>query len=220
MEIKSVTGTKRNRGKIKPITKTEIEEAQKNTISNMSAARYLNVTYARYKQYAKLYGLFEQHLNPTGIGTDKGTSKRATSTPLRDVLAGKHPHYSLPRLKNRLIARRKLEEKCYLCGFNERRITDSKIPLVINFIDNNRYNFNLTNLNLLCYNCSFLTNGAPSVAYSERIDGLFTSKAKLIKNKSIPVTEQDYYDSEDADIWSAELSQEEKDKLLAEISSE
>lgn len=211
---------KRNRGRIKPITKTEIEEAQRNTPSNMAAARYLNVSYDRYRQYAKLYGLFDRHLNQIGIGVDKGVSKRPSSIPLRDILANKHPRYSLPRLKNRLIARKKLEEKCYLCGFNEKRITDSKVPLIINFIDGNRDNYNLSNLNLLCYNCSFLTNGAPSVAHRYHIDHMFNSPAKIIKNESLPITNSDYHDLEDVEIWAAELSQEEKDALLAEVSSE
>ena len=79
----------------RPILRAEIEEAQRNTNSNMAAARYLNVSYERYRRYAKLYGIFEQHLNPQGNGIDKGFSKRPTSIPLKEIFAGKHPTYSI-----------------------------------------------------------------------------------------------------------------------------
>ena len=91
-------------GKAIPILRSQILEAQKHTNSNAAAARWLNASYNRYRKYAMLYGLFEQHLNQEGIGIDKGLSKRPTSIPLKEILAGNHPDYSLAKLKNRLIA--------------------------------------------------------------------------------------------------------------------
>ena len=50
-------------------------------------------------------------------------------------------------------------EKCNCCGFEERRVTDHKVPLVLDFIDGNRRNHKHENLRMLCFNCSFLING-------------------------------------------------------------
>lgn len=152
-----------------PISRAQILAAQANTQSARQAARYLNVGYATYKQYAKLYGVFEQHLNPLGIGTPKGFAARPNSIKLKDIFAGKHPDYSLARLRNRMVARKYLVEKCSLCGMEERRITDGKIPLIMTFIDGNNKNFARDNFQLLCYNCMFLTTGAPSVVHARHI---------------------------------------------------
>ena len=45
--------------------------------------------------------------------------------------------------------------ECEQCGYGERRITDGKIPLLLNFEDGNKTNHNIENLKILCYNCTF-----------------------------------------------------------------
>lgn len=198
-----------------PILRKDIEQAQLHTNSNAAAARWLGVTYERYKQYAKLYGIFERHLNPKGVGVDKGYSKHANSIPLRDILSGKHPHYSLSKLKNRLIARKKLTERCSLCGFNEQRVTDKKVPLMMSFKDGDRKNMSLENLELLCYNCMFLTTGAPSAVYRE---GIERSLQGLPVHEAVEPTRADAHDQEDRDIqWDITLSDEERQQLLQDL---
>ena len=54
-----------------------------------------------------------------------------------------------------------IEEKCTKCGFTERRVTDTKVPVILNFKDGNRKNYHLDNLEFLCYNCSFLYAASP-----------------------------------------------------------
>lgn len=203
-------------GKSQPVLRSQIEEAQRHTNSNAAAARWLNISYKRYKKYAELYGLFDRHLNPAGFGIDKGLSKRPTSKPLKDILEGKHPNYSLTKLKNRLIARKKLQEECSLCGFNERRVTDNKVPLMMHFKDNNHKNFSLDNLELYCYNCMFLTTGAPSVAYRREIEKSFVAPEKIPKLHTAAITTADHYDPADAtDLagLSIELSEAERQAL-------
>lgn len=152
-----------NSSRFIPISKADIEYAQAHTKSNMEAARFLGVGYIRYRRYAKIYNLFDKHLNQRGFGTNKGYAARASSIPLKDVFANKHPSYSLVRLKNRMVARNLLLEECAMCGFKEKRITDSKTPLILTF-KNGKKDFTQSNIHLLCYNCLFLTTGAPSVA--------------------------------------------------------
>lgn len=215
MSIKNPNSTPRG-PQIQPILRSQIEEAQRHTNSNAAAARWLNVSYLRYKRYAQLYGLFDGHLNPAGFGIDKGLSKRPTSKPLKDILAGNHPDYSIAKLKNRLIARKKLVEECACCGFNEKRITDGRVPLMIHFKDSDHKNFRLDNLELYCYNCMFLTTGAPSVAYRREIERSFTQPEKIPKIHTTLMTTADHYDpldTEDLADLSIELTEEERNQL-------
>lgn len=216
MSIALPNDTKRGPTPLPPILRAEIEEAQRHTNSNMAAARYLNVSYKRYRKYAKLYGIFDQHLNVSGVGIDKGWSKKPTSIPLRDILAGKHPDYNLARLKNRLIARKKLPKQCALCGFHEERITDQQSPLMLRFKDGNRKNFSLENLELYCYNCMFLTTGAPTVVYREQITRSFENPDSIRKANTIPPKVSDSYDPEDEQPSSL-LTEEERLAILREI---
>ena len=101
-----------------------------------------------------------------GKGIKKYPSIDNRKIPVQDVLDGKHPNYVPTKLKNRLIQEGYLPEKCACCGFNEKRVIDNKIPLILNFIDNNLHNFKIENLELLCYNCYFLMVGTPMNPYN------------------------------------------------------
>ena len=68
-------------------------------------------------------------------------------------------NYNPKELKDRLIHETLIAEECNSCGFNERRVVDYKVPLILNFKDGNKKNWKLENLELLCYNCYFLNVG-------------------------------------------------------------
>ena len=74
-------------GRHKTITKKMIEDSQAVTKSNAAASRWLGINYLTYRKYAKLYGLFERHLNPSGVGIKKGYGKYRKS--LDEILDGK-----------------------------------------------------------------------------------------------------------------------------------
>jgi hypothetical protein len=216
---------KRSAGK--PVLKIDIEEAQRNTNSNKAAARYMGLEYRTYKKYATLYGLFDKHLNLKGIGVDKGYSKNPNSIPIKEILNNQHPNYSPAKLKNRLLARKILPNQCNLCGFNEKRITDQKVPLMLTFIDGNNKNYNKHNLQLLCYNCMFLTTGAPRVAHARHIEKSYdyhtntqdNHKHKIPKKSILEPTTSDYYDEQDNLLNNTELTltEEEKQQLIDEL---
>jgi hypothetical protein len=210
----------------KIIFRTQIEEAQRNTKSSSAAARWLGVSFEQYKKYATLYDLYEQHNNPKGIGIDKGFSHRPSSIPLREVLEGKHPKYSRAKLKNRLIARKKLPEECSLCGFGERRVTDRQIPLMLTHADGDKTNFKLENLELLCYNCMFLTTGAPTVAYRNQITRSFDDPDSIPKMSKMEPIPGDAFDIEEDKLLQSDpptsggnhmLTEEEKYQILKEL---
>jgi hypothetical protein len=153
----------------KILTKEDILRAMKMTRSNLAAARYLHVSYNHYKKYAKMYKndegvtLLEVHKNQSGTGIPKFALKGSSKIPLMDLLEGRVPieHFKAKEIKERLIFEGMIEEKCAKCGFSERRIKDTKVPVILNFIDGNKKNWHLDNLEFLCYNCSFLYAASP-----------------------------------------------------------
>jgi hypothetical protein len=145
-------------GKRFVLTKNMILEAQKHTKSNMEAARWLKVSYNTYKKWAKYYKVFDQHLNQSGVGVKKGWATYRID--LVDIFEGKRKcNYTLPMLKKRMVEDGYAKEECYSCSFNQGRVTDGKIPLLIDFIDGNSDNKSLDNIRLLCPNCYFVFNG-------------------------------------------------------------
>ena len=154
----------------KILTKEAILTAQKMTRSNLAASRYLHVSYNHYKKYAKLYKdeesgktLLGLHMNQEGKGIPKFLTNSGNQPPLLDLLEGRIPieHFDPQKVKFRIIQECLIEEKCNHCGFTERRVHDTKVPLILNHKDGNRKNWHLTNLEFLCYNCAFLYATAP-----------------------------------------------------------
>jgi predicted DNA-binding transcriptional regulator AlpA len=145
-------------GKKIVLTESEIKEALEKSPSARKAARRLGVSYPTYKKYAKLYNIHATK----GWPIKKGEVRRKGPInpfkgkyPLNEILENKHPNFPAHRLKDKLIRANYKEAKCENCGFDERRISDGKIPLLLNFSDGNSHNFTLENLNLFCYNCTF-----------------------------------------------------------------
>ena len=50
-------------------------------------------------------------------------------------------------------------EKCNICGLDERRVIDYKVPLLLHFKDGIKKHYVHDNLELLCYNCYFYRVG-------------------------------------------------------------
>jgi hypothetical protein len=154
--------------KPKPLSKEDIVRAMKMTLSNKGAARYLHVSYIHYKRFAQNFTdettgrtLFEMHKNQSGKGIPKFITNRGKEPALLDVIEGRVPieSYTPEKLKRRLLQEGYLYEYCNKCDFSERRVIDYKVPLLLNFKDGNKKNWNIDNVELLCYNCYFLYVG-------------------------------------------------------------
>ena len=128
--------TKRGLG-ARPLLESEIKDVQQKARSAAEAARMLGVSYNTYKKYAKEYGVFEDLKNPHGIGISKGTNTGTLAHSLDDILDGKYPDYPVWKLKKRLLNNWYMLEKCNNCVFEERRVTDFRVPLVLDFLDGN-----------------------------------------------------------------------------------
>lgn len=154
----------------KILKKEDILRAMKTTRSNRAAARYLHVSFTHYKKYAKIYKdeetgstLYQLHKNQSGKGIPKFLTNGGKEPPIIDLIEGRIPveHFDPQKIKQRLIFEALLDEKCAYCGFSERRVLDTKVPLVLNHKDGNKKNWNLVNLEFLCYNHAFLYATSP-----------------------------------------------------------
>ena len=134
---------------------SQIKFAINNTKSNSAASRFLNVSYATFKKYALIHGMFAINKNQGGKGILKGG--RRAKVPWQEIFDNKHPNYDLPNLKRRLVAELIIEEKCEVCGYNERRDFDNKIAIVLDFKDGDVQNMSRENMRFLCYNCKYNT---------------------------------------------------------------
>lgn len=162
VDPKRVSGQKR-----RPLLFKDIQHAQTQTKSHSEASRYLNVSFTTYKRWAKLYDLYDNdHKNAAG----KGISKRRTKGVfgLDEILIGKYPNYDRHKLKERLIRSGYLAGSCKLCGHTETR-PDGKGPFVLQYDNGNTKDLTLTNLYLLCYNCTYLTTGRIALGGADAI---------------------------------------------------
>ena len=163
--------TKRGLG-ARPILMEQIKAAQEKSKSALEAARTLGISYNTYKKYAKLYGIFEDLKNPYGVGIERKVGIRNTKFHIEDLINGKHLKYPLHKFKNKLFDSGYVPKVCGSCGFSEERITDGKMPLLIDFIDGNLNNRKLDNIRPLCYNCFFLIVGDRNVKHWYEENGI------------------------------------------------
>lgn len=156
--------------KARTLSRSDVERAIQHSKSNRSAAKYLGVHLITYRKYARMYldeptglNLYDKHNNQSGLGIRKHLKNHPENNQniLMDILEGKviPSNFTPERLKSRLIKEALLEEKCACCNFNERRVHDYKVPLLLTFRDGDKRNWKQNNLELLCYNCYFLQVG-------------------------------------------------------------
>jgi len=199
------------------LTKPLIEQAIKATRSNQAAAAYLKVSFPTYKKYAKLFKndqgitLFDSHKNQSGRGMTK-VREDDRKFKLDDILMGKHPTYPKDKLFRRIIASRYMHEQCSHCGYNERRATDLKSPLILNHINGDITDHRLDNLEIMCYNCYFILIGNIHTSTLRNVERYIRVTPDLNVNYSA----SDIVVDPDAD-FSGVLSDEEKMNILKSI---
>lgn len=147
-----------------------VRTAMKHTRSNKEAATWLRVSYKTWRRYAQMYkdertgrSLFDIHTAHGGKGIPKvrGTIKnKANPRALELGYQLVKGQYSTPvrveELSKRLMKDGRLGFCCAECGFSQKRPIDMKMPLLLNFKNNDRTDWTEDNLRWLCYNCAFL----------------------------------------------------------------
>ena len=184
----------------KDYTKNEILAAMSKTKSVRAAARYLGCSYQHLKPIMKMYkdevtgkSLFEIHKNQSGKGIPKFIGSKTGEPALREIIEGRIDAslFDPQKIKWRLLTEGFLEEKCAICGFQERRVLDYKIPLILHFKDNNKKNFGLGNLQMLCYNHYFLMVG--DVFNNKDLDQLETQVDLNRTSEAVNLELDDYH---------------------------
>jgi len=177
----------------KVYSKEDLLRAMKVTKSIRAAARYLNCSYQHIKPYFKSYRiddndinsptLFDTHKNQVGKGIPKYLKQYGKDPDLQKILTGElyTESFSIDKFKRRLIQEAILAEECTCCGFKEQRVSDYRVPLLINFKDYNKRNWKQENLEFLCYNCYFLL--IADVFSSKQLEG-------IEDYKDVPKTQQ------------------------------
>jgi transposase-like protein len=151
------------------IPESDIRYAMENTKSNAAAARFLKISFTSYKKYAKMYTdrdtgktLYELHKNQFGVGIPKNIARASKGVYSIDkILSGEHPNYPSWKLRNRILALAILPEQCNSCGYEERRVTDDTVPLMLDHIDGDTTNHRIENIQMLCLNCYYQQTGNP-----------------------------------------------------------
>jgi hypothetical protein len=178
-----------------PISRLDVERAMAHTKSNIGASKYLGISLTTYKIAAERYTndqgvtLFEAHKNKSGKGIPKLTARKNGEPLLMDILEGRvtSQWFSLKRVKERLIEEGYIEYCCNRCGYKESRAMDEKIPLILSFLNSNKKDWRLENMEFLCYNCYFINVG--DVFDKQQLDALEThlnGTAKKITQFEVP----------------------------------
>lgn len=152
------------------LTQDQVLAALVETTSIKEAARLMNISYPTFKEYCKRYTdintgqtLFDKFKNPQGKGINRNYDKNVFLEKPEKIL--KNGQSALPervaKLKEIVFQYKVLPLICNKCGFHERRLTDMKPPLLLNFMNKNKHDWRKENLELLCYNCYFLYIGNP-----------------------------------------------------------
>lgn len=171
------------------LDRRDVERAIKYTKSNRGAARYLGISFKTYKKIASQYKtddgrtLYEIHNNKAAVGIPKFANRSSRAPNLMDILEGivTTNLISMKQIKMRLIAEGYMKEECHNCGYNKKRPLDQKVPLIVYYVDGNKRNWKLENLQFLCYNCYYIHIG--DVFEKKQLDAM--EDYKFIQSKPV-----------------------------------
>jgi len=163
----------------KPIPKSRIKWAIESTLSIRAAAKHLGVAYNTFKKYAKMYDLFDQNKNQSGVGiTTKGNT--GWGIKIQDLFDGKHPNYPHWKIQERLVRDGYVKQECSNCGYDDYRESDTRGPYIINFLDGDSTNHSLDNITLLCYCCFFIMKPVGKMLSTPKNTNLIRKKLEQV----------------------------------------
>jgi hypothetical protein len=116
--------------------------------SKSSICKLLQCKPETLERYLKIMGI--QYKGNIGLKGKKTSRERKTALEYlkKEIIV-------IPKLRRKLIEDGIKEEKCEMCGLTE--WMGNKIVLELHHIDGNRFNNDLSNLQILCPNCHSLT---------------------------------------------------------------
>lgn len=145
------------------LLKSQILDAQSKSQSAAGCARYLNVSYPTYKKWAKYHGVFGRAKNQAGKGMAKNTQKGYVD----QYVNGEKDHQNPRKYLKQLVKYGYKRQACEYCGYDDQRI-DGKTPLLLHFLDGDKYNSKLENVKVCCYNCYHVIVGTELIGRKTR----------------------------------------------------
>jgi hypothetical protein len=139
------------------LSKSNIELAIKSTQSMGQASLYMGVAKNTFKKYAKLHGLWNPAKSSKGI-RKTGNVGSQLKHDIKSILEGKNPNpYREDTLLTKGIREGYIACKCGNCGadFSHIDTANRQPPLILDFLDRNPMNTELSNLRALCFNCVY-----------------------------------------------------------------
>jgi hypothetical protein len=128
--------------------KNEILEKIGENQSKSTICKMLKCKPETLERYLKIMGI--EYQGNQGLKGKKVSNKRKNTLEYLE-----NEFISTPRLRRKLIQDGIKEHKCEMCGIENWLGRDIKLEL--HHIDGNRFNNNLSNLQILCPNCHSLT---------------------------------------------------------------
>jgi hypothetical protein len=148
------TTVKRGRG-FRPLLRSEIEAAIKVSPFCSDQAKYLGVAVSTYRKYAKPLGLWTPQPHHKGCkktpwGAEKG------KYPLSRILKGEFNGNKLVSdwMVKKKVLKAGATEACTICGYNKKHLINGRVPLLLDHMNGDRYDFKAENIRLLCWNCT------------------------------------------------------------------
>jgi len=139
------------------LSKHNIELAIKSTQSMGQASLYMGVAKNTFKKYAKLHGLWSPAKSSKGI-RKTGNVGSQLKHDIKSILEGKNPNpYREDTLLSKGIREGYIACRCGNCSqdFTHIDTADRQPPLILDFLDRNPMNTELSNLRALCFNCVY-----------------------------------------------------------------
>jgi len=130
--------------------KEDLTIAVLNSNTYVEVFRYLKLSITNYsflKKKLKEYDIDTSHFNQSK--SRKGKNKYT----LNEILVKNGPNICPYNLKNKLYNENLKQRKCELCGQDE-TWNGMNISLILDHIDGDRYNNQLSNLRIVCPNCN------------------------------------------------------------------
>lgn len=153
------------------LTESEVIYVYNNVNTNNQAAEFCGIHRTTWDRWAKQYIepesgksyhklLIERNRDlkkkNKNIPSFEAISNYRLSKSIFKILEGEGHYSNVDRLSKKLFYENIVEEKCSECGYNERRLTDYSVPLILVFNDGDNTNQRLENLKYLCYNCYYV----------------------------------------------------------------
>jgi hypothetical protein len=153
----------------KNITPDMIRKVQEVSNATNQRAALLGIALPTYYKYCKLYGISTKPPKKASLcklvklrdGVEKSPPLKCKNPfrlkrPLDLILQNKYTDLPGGYVKKLLIKSGIKEDKCEICGVEQVRECDGKTPLMLKFIDENKNNYHIENLQVICFNCNFL----------------------------------------------------------------